>query len=73
MRKLDLKFSVILAMVAFFLGGCVTTEVCELSNCYNVTPEVLELHGGKIALEVEGEIPPKKFHKKDMVEFMEKG
>ena len=52
--------------VAALVAGCVSTK---LPKSYEVTPKVLETHGGKIAVSVKGTIPPKSFNKKSIVEL----
>ena len=31
---------------------------------YTVTPPILQVHGGKVAIKIDGNIPAKYFHKK---------
>ena len=52
--------------LSIFIASCVTTKLPEN---YVVKPEVLETHGGKVSISVTGEILPKSFHKKAVVEF----
>ena len=62
------KFKILLAIVitAGFLSSCITTK---LPDNFEVTPKVLETHGGKISVSVKGTIPEKSFHKKAIVEI----
>jgi tetratricopeptide (TPR) repeat protein len=65
MSKSIMKIAVAF-VVAAFVSGCVTTKLPET---YEVTPKVLETHGGKIAVSIKGIIPAKSFHKKAIVEL----
>lgn len=63
MRNLKTYFFVLLSVLVV---SCVTTK---MPKNYVVKPEVLETHGGKVSVTVTGDIPPKTFHKKAIVEF----
>ena len=64
-------------LMAALLAGTVLLTGCGLKKMvkkyptvnYKTTPEVLETHGGKIAVKVEGTFPAKYFHKKAVVNF----
>jgi tetratricopeptide (TPR) repeat protein len=65
MTKTIMKFALGFVVAALFTG-CVTTK---LPDAYEVTPKVLEAHGGKVAVSVKGTIPAKAFNKKSVVEL----
>lgn len=65
MKNFTFKTLILFALAAF-VTSCVSTD---MPDAYNVKPEVMEAHGGSVAIEVEGTIPPKSFHKKATVEF----
>ncbi len=66
MRKFNLRFLAFIPAIIFLVTGCVTTKLPE---SYKTTPQVLEMIGGKIDVNVQGTIPPKSFSPKDKVEF----
>lgn len=55
-----------LFVIAAFFYGCVSTK---LPQNYEVTPQVLETHGGKVSVTVKGTIPAKSFNKKAVAEL----
>lgn len=66
MKNSSLKILLALFVATAFLSGCITTK---LPDSFEVTPKVLETHGGKISVSVKGTIPAKSFHKKAVVEI----
>ncbi|MCF8297590.1 MAG: hypothetical protein K9J13_08630 [Saprospiraceae bacterium] len=66
MKNASLKIVLALIVATAFNSGCITTK---LPDTFEVTPKVLETHGGKISVSVKGTIPAKSFHKKAIVEI----
>lgn len=71
MRNANLKVLAALVLAVFLVSGCGLSKMVKKYNTvkFKATPEVLETHGGKIAVTVDGTIPAKYFHKKATVEF----
>lgn len=61
----------VFTVIVIFLSSCGLSKMVKKYDTvkYEVTPTVLETHGGKIAVKVKGTIPEKYFHKKATVEF----
>ena len=56
-----------LPVLAFLIAGCggLGTMVKKYPTVtYKVTPEILETHGGKVEVKIDGTFPPKYFNKK---------
>lgn len=72
MRKSNLKLFVKLFIVLMIAYGCGLNKMVKKYEAvkYEVTPNVLETHGGKISVTVKGKIPEKYFNKKATVEFI---
>ena len=53
------------------ISGCGLTTMTSKYNMvmYTVTPPILQVHGGKVALQIDGNIPEKYFHKNATVDF----
>ena len=53
------------------ISGCGLTKMTSKYNMvmYTVTPPILQVHGGKVALQIDGNIPEKYFHKNATVDF----
>jgi Flp pilus assembly protein TadD len=66
MRKFNLRFLAFISAIIFLTTSCVTTKLPE---SYKTTPQVLEMIGGKIDVNVQATIPAKAFNPKDKVEF----
>lgn len=69
MKKI--KFLVPLVLAAIFFSSCnplnkMSKDYGDVS--YKVTPEILEAHGGQVAVSITGNFPEKYFNKKAMVE-----
>jgi Tfp pilus assembly protein PilF len=69
MRNFNLKLFAVLIMSAFLFSGCGLGKMIKKYNTVEIkaTPEVLETHGGKITVSINGTIPPKYFHRKASV------
>jgi len=53
------------------ISGCGLTKMTSKYDTvsYTVTPPILQVHGGKIAVKIDGNIPEKYFHKNATVDF----
>ena len=53
------------------ISGCGLIKMTSKYNMvmYTVTPPILQVHGGKVALQIDGNIPEKYFHKNATVDF----
>ena len=71
MRSISFKIVAALVVVATLLSGCDLKKMTKKYETvkYEVTPTVLETHGGKISVSIKGTIPAKYFGKKASVEF----
>lgn len=69
MKNLTLKlFAVVLL---FTVGGCGLSKMVKNAELvkYQVTPDPLEMHAGKVPVQITVNFPPKYFNKKAYVEF----
>lgn len=71
-RNFNFQFILVVLLSAVVLSGCnwskkMVKNYPEVK--YQVTPKVLEAHGGEVTYEVKATIPPKYFHKKANVYF----
>ena len=57
--------------LAFLISGCGLTKMTSKYDTllYTVTPPVLQVHGGKVALQIDGNIPEKYFHKNATIDL----
>ena len=71
MKNVNLNALVAIVVTALFLSGCGLGKMVKKYPTvqYKVVPEVLEVHGGKIPVTVNGTFPTKYFHKKATVNF----
>lgn len=71
MKKVNLKFLLTVLAISTFVWGCGLKKMVKMypEVKYEVQPQVLETHGGKINVTVTGTIPAKYFHKKAIVDF----
>ncbi|NTW31855.1 MAG: hypothetical protein HGB12_04405 [Bacteroidetes bacterium] len=71
MKKLIFKIFAAIIIISTVLTGCGLKKMIKKYDTvkYEVTPNVLETHGGKISVTVKGNIPLKYFNKKATVEF----
>ena len=53
------------------ISGCGLTKMTSKYDTvvYTVTPPILQVHGGKVAVKIDGTIPAKYFHKNATVDF----
>ena len=70
MKKITLNSLVSLVVAVLLLSSCggidkMAEKAKEIN--YTVTPNPLEMHGGKVAFDVKGTIPPKYFDKKALL------
>jgi len=70
MKKVTLNYLLLTAAIVLFLGSCgglkkMQERASEIK--YKVTPNPLEMHAEKVAVKVEGTIPPKYFDKKALM------
>ena len=65
--------SKVIAILFFgvLISGCGLIKMTSKYNMvmYTVTPPILQVHGGKVALQIDGNIPEKYFHKNATVDF----
>ncbi|MFA4853388.1 MAG: tetratricopeptide repeat protein [Bacteroidales bacterium] len=71
MKNISFKIVAVIVIAAAVLSGCGLKKMIKKYETvkYEVTPAVLETHGGKISVTVKGNIPEKYFHKRAIVEF----
>lgn len=71
MKSSGFKILAAIGMTAMILSGCGLKKMVKKYETvkYEVTPEVLETHGGKISVTVKGTFPEKYFSKKATVDF----
>ncbi len=71
MKSTGFKLLAAIGIVAVILSGCGLKKMVKKYDTvkYEVTPQVLETHGGKIAVSVKGTFPEKYFSKKATIEF----
>ena len=71
MKKGCFKIVTAIMIGSAVLTGCGLKKMIKKYDTvkYEVTPNVLETHGGKISVTIKGNIPLKYFHKKATVEF----
>lgn len=67
MKKINLKPLAIIVFAALFMSGCAGLKKMKKNADqinFQVTPEILETHGGKVDVAIEGQFPAKYFNKK---------
>ncbi len=71
MKQVNIKVFVALLLSVLFFTGCGLGKMIKKYPTvkYTVTPQVLEAHGGKISVSVNGTIPAKYFNKKAIVKI----
>jgi len=71
MKHINLRTLTAIAFLAMILSSCGLKKMTKKYETvkYEVTPNVLETHGGKISVTVKGTFPAKYFHKKATVDF----
>ncbi|HOI00617.1 MAG TPA: hypothetical protein PLE85_08770, partial [Bacteroidales bacterium] len=70
-RKINFRLFAGMALTALVLSSCGLSRMVKNYNQvkYEVEPQVLEAHGGKAAVQVKGQIPPKYFHRRATITF----
>ena len=71
MKRIHLNLFVLFLLSALVFSGCGLKKMVKKypEVKYEVKPEVLETHGGKIQVSIQGKFPPKYFHKKATLEI----
>lgn len=71
MKSTGFKLLAAIGVVALILSGCGLKKMVKKYETvkYEVTPQVLETHGGKISVTVKGTFPEKYFSKKATIDF----
>lgn len=71
MKSTGFKLLAAIGIVAVILSGCGLKKMVKKYDTvkYEVTPQVLETHGGKISVTVKGTFPEKYFSKQAVVTF----
>ncbi|MGI6319432.1 MAG: tetratricopeptide repeat protein [Bacteroidales bacterium] len=66
MKKISLKLTILFVISAAMFSGCGLKKMVKKypEVRYEVKPEVLETHGGKVTVSVSGRVPAKYFRKK---------
>lgn len=66
-----IKLLTVLTAIAVMIAGCDLKKMAKKHSTvqYKAEPEVLEVHGGNVAVKVKGNFPAKYFGKKVTVEF----
>lgn len=71
MKQFTFKTLAVLALSALLISGCGIKKMVKKYDTvkYETKPQVLETHGGKIAVSIKGMYPAKYFNKKAIIEF----
>ena len=71
MNTVGISKAISILFFGVLIGGCGLTKMTSKYNMvmYTVTPPILQVHGGKVALQIDGNIPEKYFHKNATVDF----
>lgn len=71
MKNINLKFFAVMFITAALLSGCGLKKMVKNYEQvkFETTPNPLEVHAGKVAVTINGNIPEKYFHPKATVEF----
>mgnify|MGYP007026218958 CR=1 FL=1 len=71
MKNSNLKAFSFIAVLAVMATGCGLGKMIKKYEevKYTVTPEILEVHGGKLPIKISGKVPAKYFHKKATATF----
>jgi len=67
MKKINLKSLAVIAFAALFLSGCASLKKMKKNADqinFQVTPEILETHAGKVDVAIDGQFPANYFNKK---------
>ena len=71
MNTVGISKAISILFFGVLISGCGLTKMTSKYNMvmYTVTPPILQVHGGKVALQIDGNIPEKYFHKNATVDF----
>ena len=71
MNTVGISKAISILFFGILISGCGLTTMTSKYNMvmYTVTPPILQVHGGKVALQIDGNIPEKYFHKNATVDF----
>ena len=71
MKSTSLYKSISALFFAFLISGCGLTKMTSKYDTvlYTATPPILQVHAGKVALQIDGNIPEKYFHKNATVDL----
>ena len=71
MKLTSLYKSISALFLAFLISGCGLTKMTSKYDTvlYTATPPILQVHAGKVALQIDGNIPEKYFHKNATVDL----
>ncbi len=71
MKRIHQNLFILFILSALVFSGCGLKKMVKKypEVKYEVKPQVLETHGGKIQVSIQGKIPPKYFHKKATLEI----
>ncbi|MEC8853748.1 MAG: hypothetical protein VYD33_04810, partial [Bacteroidota bacterium] len=71
MNTVGISKAISILFFGVLISGCGLTTMTSKYNMvmYTVTPPILQVHGGKVALQIDGNIPEKYFHKNATVDF----
>ena len=71
MKKSTVSNSALILLLIILINGCGLSKMTSKYDTvsYNVTPPILQAHGGKVLLKIDGKIPEKYFHKNAKVSF----
>lgn len=71
MKSASLYKSFSILFLVFLISGCGLTKMTSKYNTvlYTVTPPILQVHAGKVALQIDGKIPEKYFHKNATIDL----
>ena len=71
MNTVGISKAISILFFSVLISGCGLTTMTSKYNMvmYTVTPPILQVHGGKVALQIDGNIPEKYFHKNATVDF----
>ena len=71
MNTVGISKAILILFFGVLISGCGLTTMTSKYNMvmYTVTPPILQVHGGKVALQIDGNIPEKYFHKNATVDF----
>ena len=71
MNTVGLTKAVSILFFGVLISGCGLTKMTSKYDTvvYTITPPILQVHGGKVAVKIDGNIPAKYFHKNATVDF----